>query len=156
MQHLPTTGAWTYDWFWGIALIVGSAMLHAFGIMLIAQGMQNALDFAERFRSLRPLERFSAAVTAASLSLVILHGLEAALWAVVLVWLDACPDFKSAIYFSLQMATTLGADIVQLTDRWKLMGPLEGMSGMLMFGISTAFLFAVMRRVWPYPDREPG
>jgi hypothetical protein len=156
MQHHLTTGGWTYDWLWGISLIVGSAMLHAFGLTLIAQGMQSALDVAERFRSLRPLERFSAAITATSLSLVILHGLEAALWAVVLVWLDACPNFRSAIYFSLQMATTLGADIVQLTDPWKLMGPLEGVSGMLMFGISTAFLFAVIRRVWPYPDREPG
>jgi hypothetical protein len=154
MQHHLTAGEWTNDWMWGVLLIVASAMMHAFGLMVIALGVQKALDIAERFRSLRPLERFSAAIATTSLTLVILHGLEAALWAAVLVWLGACPDYKSAIYFSLQMATTLGADVVQLTDNWKLMGPLEGISGMLMFGLSTAFLFAVLQRAWPFPTRS--
>jgi hypothetical protein len=154
MEHHLTTGGWTYDWLWGIALIVASAIIHGFGLMMIALGIQKALNVAERFRVLRPLERFFIAIAATSLSLVVLHGLEASLWALVLVWLDACPNFRSAIYFSLQMATTLGADVVQLADAWRLMGPLEGISGMLMFGMSTAFLFAVMRRAWPYPERE--
>ena len=154
MQHHLAAGEWTNDWLWGLALIVTSAMLHAFGLMVIAHSMQKALHVAERFRSVRPLERFAAAIAATSLALVILHGLEAALWAVVLVWLDACPNFKSAIYFSLQMATTLGADVVQLADPWRLMGPLEGICGMLMFGLSTAFLFAVMQRAWPFPGRR--
>ena len=50
------------------------------------------------------------------------------------------------------MVTTLGADVVLLEDRWKLMGPLEAISGMLLFGLSTAFLLAVMQRVWPFPQ----
>lgn len=151
-----TVGAWTSDWLWGLVLVVTTALLHAFGIMVIALSMQKALDFAERFRALRALERFSAAIAAASLSLVVLHGLEAILWATVLVGVGACPNLKSAIYFSLQMETTLGTDVVQLADHWKLMGPLEGISGMLMFGLSTAFLFAVMQRAWPFPNRPPG
>ena len=156
MQHHVVTGAWTNDWLWGLALIVTSAVLHAFGLMMIALGMQQALDVVARVRVLRPLERFAAAIAATSLLLVVLHGLEASIWAGMLVWLDACPDFKAAIYFSLQMATTLGPDVVQLADQWKLMGPLEGISGMLMFGLSTAFLFAVMQRAWPFPDRRPS
>jgi hypothetical protein len=55
----------------------------------------------------------------------------------------------NAVFFSLQMITTLGADIVSIEVRWKLMGPLEAMSGMLLFGLSTAFLLAVLQRTWP-------
>jgi hypothetical protein len=50
------------------------------------------------------------------------------------------------VFFSLQMITTLGADVVFVDTRWKLMGPLEAMSGMLLFGLSTAFLLAVLQR----------
>jgi hypothetical protein len=156
MQHHAATGAWTQDWLWGLALIVASAVLHAFGLMVIAVGMRRALDVVARVRALRPLERFAAVIAATSLTLVLLHGLEAAVWASMLVWLGACANFDSAIYFSLQMATTLGTDVVQLADHWKLMGPLEGISGMLMFGLSTAFLFAVMQRAWPFPERKSG
>lgn len=54
------------------------------------------------------------------------------------------------MFFSLQMITTLGADVVFIDTRWKLMGPLEAMSGMLLFGLSTAFLLAVLQRAWPF------
>jgi Ion channel len=84
------------------------------------------------------------------LLLAILHGLEASLWAAAYVWLGASPDFTHAVFFSLQMITTLGADVVFIDTRWKLMGPLEAMSGMLLFGLSTAFLLAVLQRAWPF------
>jgi hypothetical protein len=54
------------------------------------------------------------------------------------------------------MVTTLGSSVVELGDRWKLMGPLEAIGGMLVFGLSTAFLFAVMLRVWPFPQTIRG
>ena len=43
-------------------------------------------------------------------------------------------------------ATTVGSDIV-LPPRWKLLGPFEAVSGMLMFGLTTAFIFAVIQRL---------
>jgi hypothetical protein len=90
-----------------------------------------------------------AVIGITALLLAVLHGLEASLWAVSYVWLGASPDFTNAVFFSLQMITTLGADIVSIEVRWKLMGPLEAMSGMLLFGLSTAFLPAVLQRAWP-------
>jgi len=156
MQHHLAPGEWTYDWLWGSVLIVTSAVLHTFGLMVIVVGIRKILDIAEGLRTPRPFQRFSAVIAVTSLSLVVLHSLEACLWAAVLVWLDACPTFRTAIYFSLQMVTTLGADTIQLEDSWRLMGPLEGIGGMLMFGLSTAFLFAVMQRAWPFPERRSG
>lgn len=40
----------------------------------------------------------------------------------------------------------LGSDIV-LPPQWKLLGPFEAVSGMLMFGLTTAFIFAVIQRL---------
>ena len=92
----------------------------------------------------------------ATFLLAVLHGLEAALWAIVYVWLGALPDFSHAVYFSLQMVTTLGADVVAMDPRWRLIGPLEAIGGMLLFGLSTAFLFAVLQRIWPSPSGTKG
>jgi hypothetical protein len=37
---------------------------------------------------------------------------------------------------------------------WQLMGPLEALNGMLLFGLTTAFMFAVIQKVWPLGSRE--
>ena len=34
-------------------------------------------------------------------------------------------------------------------QHWQLMGALEAADGMLLFGISTAYIFVVMRVYWP-------
>jgi hypothetical protein len=36
-----------------------------------------------------------------------------------------------------------------LEGPWRMMGALEAMDGMLLFGISRAFIFAVMQAFWP-------
>ena len=45
--------------------------------------------------------------------------------------------------------TTRGASGLNLAEEWRLMGALEAADGMLLFGISTAFLFAVLQQIWP-------
>ncbi len=143
------TGGWTDDWLWGLSLIVSSVVMHVFGLAMIGTCLVKVLPFTQR-RATHPLVVFSVAIGFAALLLALLHGVEASLWGATLVWLGAVTDFRSAIYFSLQMATTLGANVVQLEERWKLMGPLEAISGMLLFGLSTAFLLVVAQRVSPF------
>ena len=154
MLPAAATVGWTDDWMWGLALIALSVVTHAAGLALIAISVARLFGsmIESSLRVHRRFILFSLVVGAASVLLAMLHGLEASYWAAAYVWLGAAPDFRRAIYFSLQMVTTLGADIFQLEDRWKLMGPLEAISGMLLFGLSTAFLFAIMQRVWPFPQ----
>ena len=53
--------------------------------------------------------------------------------------------------------TTRGSPGMTLQPQWQLMGALESADGMLLFGISTAFLFAVLERVWSLVRPEgPG
>ena len=58
----------------------------------------------------------------------------------------AVPDIGAAIYSSAGSYTTSGSDIV-LPPQWRLLGPFEAVDGMLMFGVSTAFIFAVVNRL---------
>jgi hypothetical protein len=36
-----------------------------------------------------------------------------------------------------------------LAAHWRLMGALEALNGMLLFGLTTAFLYGLIQRVWP-------
>ena len=36
-----------------------------------------------------------------------------------------------------------------MPPHWRMMGALESVDGMLLFGISTAFIFAVLQVYWP-------
>ncbi|MGA8414539.1 MAG: hypothetical protein WB756_22525, partial [Xanthobacteraceae bacterium] len=44
---------------------------------------------------------------------------------------------------------TRGASGLVLHQHWQLMGALEAVAGMLMFGISTAYVFQVLLLYWP-------
>ncbi len=55
--------------------------------------------------------------------------------------------------YSLNAMTTYGHSDLELTARWQLMGALDALNGMLLFGLTTAFLYGVLQRVWPADGR---
>jgi hypothetical protein len=57
------------------------------------------------------------------------------------------PCTGPCFYFSAQNYTALGIGDVVLSERWRLLGPLEAMNGLLLFGLSTAVMFAVLSRL---------
>jgi hypothetical protein len=75
------------------------------------------------------------------------HLLEILLWATA-VWASGeISSFEKAFYFSGQSYTTLGYGDVVLSDHWRLLGPLEAINGLLLFGLSTAVMFAALSRL---------
>ena len=99
-------------------------------------------------RSLRVPRVFAivvAAITTTGLLLAALHGLEAAFWAAAYVWLGALGSPEAAILYSVDAMATRGASGLTLQPHWQMMGALEAANGMLLFGISTAFIFSVMQ-----------
>ena len=50
------------------------------------------------------------------------------------------------MYFAFVNYTTLGYGDVVPVERWRLIGPITAMNGMLVFGWSTAVIFEVLRR----------
>jgi hypothetical protein len=75
------------------------------------------------------------------------HLLEIAWWAILFIWCGEFQAFGAAYYHSAVNYTTLGYGDLLMTPAWRLLGPLEGANGMLMFGVSTAMIFAVMQRL---------
>ncbi len=75
------------------------------------------------------------------------HLIEIAAWAVVFVLCGEFAHFAAAFYHSAVNYTSLGYGDVVMSAPWKLLGPLETADGMLMFGVSTAMLFAVILRL---------
>lgn len=52
-----------------------------------------------------------------------------------------------AVNGGLMAMITLGSGNVVMTPSWRVLGSLEAASGMLMFGVSTAMIFAVIQRL---------
>jgi hypothetical protein len=84
-------------------------------------------------------------ITAMGLLLAALHVIEAALWAAAYLRLGALESAETAILYSVDSMATRGASGIMLQPHWQMMGALEAADGMLLFGISTAFLFTVLQ-----------
>jgi hypothetical protein len=91
--------------------------------------------------------------TAVALALVA-HMIEIAGWAMVLVLIGEFQEFGIAFYHSAVNYTTLGYGDIVMSSAWKMLGPLEATNGMLMFGVSTGMIFAVIQRLitMRFPD----
>ena len=78
--------------------------------------------------------------------LLILHLVEISVWALFYWWQQCLPDVESSFYFSGVTYTTLGYGDLVLPKEWRLLAPVQGLTGILMCGLSTGFFFAVVTR----------
>ena len=83
-------------------------------------------------------------------TLMLLHVAEACIWAAFYHWRGLFENFEASLYFSLGTYTTIGYGDVLLPERWRLLGALEGLSGVLLCGLSTAFLFSVVSTLFQF------
>jgi hypothetical protein len=143
---------WIGDWAWSLPLIVLTMVIHVCGLALIGGRFVAVLgEFLDQ-HSFMP--KFAMVIGGTALLATLLHGIEGAIWAAAYRFLGALPDNRSAMLYSLSAMTTYGHANLYLKDRWQLMGALEALNGMLLFGLTTAFLFAMIQRVWPLGSRQ--
>jgi len=79
-----------------------------------------------------------------------LHFMEAVAWGLFLWHQRLSANLTEAIYFSAASVTGLGYGDVVLASPWRLLGPVMAITGLLMFGCSTAFLIVVIQKVWDH------
>lgn len=82
------------------------------------------------------------------------HMIEVAIWALVYNLLGVGPEHVSPFYFALVNFTTLGYGDVVPVARWRLLGPLTAMNGILLLGWSTAAIFAVLSSQLPRNESD--
>jgi hypothetical protein len=135
------------SWTRGLSLIALTMAIHATGIALVGFALRSIRRLEERnHRVIRAFAMMIVTIGMSGLLLTILHGIEAAVWATAYLFLGAFHSSGDAILYSLDAMTTRGASGLVLQQHWQMMGALEAADGMLLFGISTAALFAVMQR----------
>ena len=88
------------------------------------------------------------------LAITALHAFEAEVWAFAYVALNALPDWRSATLYSLSAMTSYGHAELYLDKHWQLMGALEALNGMMLFGLTTAALFSVLQNYAPWGMRK--
>lgn len=69
------------------------------------------------------------------------------IWAALFVLLGEFEEVATALYYSAVNFATLGYGDIVMTERWRLLGPLEAANGILMFGVSTAVMTAAVMDV---------
>jgi hypothetical protein len=138
------------SWGWGLSLIVLTVAIHAMAIVIMAFFAMK-IRLRQKARSLSSWNLLVITVCvigAIGLLLAVLHGLECAIWAAAYLWLGALDSPLNALLFSVDSMTTRGASGLTLPPHWQMMGALEAVDGMLLFGVSTAYMFAVMHGYW--------
>jgi len=146
------------NWTWGLSLTALTIAMHAAGIILMALA---GVSIRARIESRNHLTlRHAAAIQigligALGLLLAAQHGIEAALWAAAYWWLGALNSPTDAILYSVDSMSTRGGSGLTLERHWQLIGALEAMDGMLLFGISTVFIFVDDARLLATPGPPP-
>ncbi|MBL4756212.1 MAG: hypothetical protein JKY32_00800 [Rhizobiales bacterium] len=74
------------------------------------------------------------------LAILFAHTAQLYFWAGSFWLLGALPAFQDALYFSLVTYTTLGYGDIVVGEGFRVFAAMEAITGVLMFGISTAFL----------------
>ena len=137
---------WGSDWSCGLPLLIVTVVFHVWMFVLIERAL--AVIVRERGGG-GGLPRFTAAIAVTALAAAMLHGVEAAAWALLYLWLGAIGDPTDAMLYSLSAITSYGHAEIFLENHWRLLGAIEAMNGLILFGLTTAFLFAAIEDMRP-------
>jgi hypothetical protein len=133
-----------------IPLVVGGGAVLC-TIFIHALALMSAVNFFRYERKVGRAGRYfriDVAIVTLVLSFAfVAHLLEIALWAGLFLICGQFQEFGTAYYHSAVNYTTLGYGDIIMSPSWKLLGPLEAADGALMFGVSTAMIFAVIQRL---------
>jgi hypothetical protein len=154
LSSLPSDAApWSIDWLWGCPLIVITLLVHASALGRITRAATRR--YARATHRDTSLAIGALSLGAVSILATILHGLEAGAWALTYCLLGALPNYKSAMLYSLGAMTTYGKETFHLEPHWEMLGSIEALNGWLLFGLSTAFLFALIQSFWSAHPSDP-
>jgi hypothetical protein len=123
-----------------VCLVLATVAVHVPGLYITIRPLQDV--------GARQLNRgshvFLQVVVVLTLYIVTLHMIEVVIWAAFYRAVVGFDDWPTAVSFSLGCYTTVGVDQVVLPRQWGLLKGLEAITAALMFGLSTAFIFAVI------------
>jgi len=129
----------------GIAvfLVTLTLWIQCVGIALLIRYARSSIE-----RGVAQLSSLHAAILMIRFSIlvIVLHFLQIFIWSMFYRWY-CLPSWESSFYFSATSFSTVGYGDVVLPRVWRLLGPVESVTGVLMCGISVSCLFVVAIKV---------
>jgi Ion channel len=125
-----------------VALVAVTVAVHAVGIAVMLRAMRRWVPLPPTH--LWPITRLLISIT---WCLILLHLVEISMWALFYLWWGCLPDTEAAFYFAGVTYTSIGYGDLVLAKPWRLFAPIEGLTGILMCGLSASFLFALVLRI---------
>jgi hypothetical protein len=135
----------------GTVLIAITVFTQTFGLILLSNAMPHIVRWGRLHR-----HGFgkTVAMVATVFGLFLIHTVEIWTWAGAYLALGTLPNFTDALYFSTVTFSTLGYGDIVLAPEFRLFGALEGVSGFLLIGWSTAYLVSASTRYGPFRAGE--
>jgi voltage-gated potassium channel len=132
-----------------VLLVTVTLWFQCFGIAVLIHWARASID-----RGMARLTVLHAAILMIRFSIlvIILHFSQVFLWSGFYRWF-CLPSWESSFYFSATSFSTVGYGDIVLPRIWRLLGPVESVTGVLMCGISVSFLFVVASKL---VERETG
>ena len=138
-------------------MAVATMLIHLTGLAVLVRLLRS------EHRLVMPIRKAPlATLLLASLGIIFIHTVEIWLYAFLYLALGALREFETALYFSTVTYASIGYGDVLLPKDWRILGAIEGATGIIMLGWSTAFLVSLLARLkllahdWLSADRPDG
>ena len=125
----------------GFFAMMGCLVVQGALLMLATRHYYDHTSIIESSSRLRSMLLISQVM----IMLVLGNLLQGALWALLFMGLGEFAQFREAFYHSLVNFATLGYGDIVMSGRWRLLGPIQAINGVLMIGVSTAAITTVVQ-----------
>jgi hypothetical protein len=135
---------WANDWEYGTVTIIICVFFHTISLLALTTIM-----FHEKLAGIRNKSIYISAILFSFFALctIVIHVIDALMWAIVYLRIGAANDFPSAFLHSLGAFTTLGDATIIVDEKWRLLIQLEALNGAVALGLTTALLYSSARRI---------
>lgn len=131
-------------------LMAAAVAIQLVGGLAVLLRLRPKMDAASR----HPLLHALRLVLVLFFALLLLHLMQVGLWALLYSWQIGW-DLSTALYFSSVTYATIGYGDVVPPVEWRLVAAMQGLTGVLMLGWSSAMVFALVSRLLAAPISAP-
>ncbi len=128
---------------WACALVAATVGIHACGLTALLTTLQTWRT--QPPRRLWPITRLLIFL---AWCMILLHLMAISVWGAFYLWQGYLPNAEAAFYFSGVTYAGIGYGDVVLAEPWRMLAPVEGLTGVLMCGLSTGVFFAVVNAIY--------
>jgi hypothetical protein len=123
-------------------MVLATVLVHLTGLAVLLRLLRS------HNRMLSPLRIMPLTLMlAASIGIIAIHTLEIWSYAALYLTFGAFRDLEVSLYFSTVTYASVGYGDVLLPKGWRILGAIEGATGIIMLGWSTAFLVSLLTRL---------